>query len=226
MDRIDFSVILASTVHDTKNSLSLLMQSLDELIADAVVTTPEQTRRFAVIHYEATRVNNDLIQMLALYKLNQAQLPLNLNMHPLLDFLEDQMLRYATLLDTRNIGYDIDCDDTLSWVFDADLVAGILNNVITNTLRYTRDHVSVSARQEGKQLVLEIADNGKGYPASMIEQQGNYLKSISFATGSTGLGLHFATEIARLHTKEGVAGHIQLDNGGRLGGGIFRLYLP
>lgn len=226
MESVDFSVILASTVHDTKNSLSLLLQSLDELISDASGVTPEQMRRFAVIHYEASRVNNDLIQMLAMYKLNQAQLPLNLNYHPLRDFLEDQMLRYATLLETRGIGYDIVCDDELAWVFDADLVAGILNNVITNTIRYTRDHLSVTASCSNGLLVLEIADNGAGYPEKMLEQQGNYLKSVNFSTGSTGLGLHFAAQIARLHVKGERSGDIELANGGRLGGGIFRLSLP
>lgn len=226
MSGVDFSVILASTVHDTKNSLGLLLQSLDELISEAGLLTPEQTRRFSVIHYEASRVNNDLIQMLGLFKLNQSQLPLNMNWHPVLDFLEDQLLRYATLLDTRGIRHDIECDDLLNGYFDADLVAGILNNVITNSIRYTETRILVRGALSDGMLMLEIADDGRGYPESMLNHQGNYLKSINFSSGSTGLGLYFAEQIAQLHQQDDRRGYIRLENGGSLGGGVFRVYLP
>jgi hypothetical protein len=40
------------------------------------------------------------------------------------------------------------------------------------------------------------------------------------------LGLYFAARIAALHERNGVRGRIEIANGGTLGGGLFRLYLP
>lgn len=226
MSNVDFSLILASTVHDTKNSLSLLLQSLDELVHEAEQLMPEQIQRFSVIQYEASRVNNDLIQMLGLFKLAQNQLPLNISYYPLSDFLEDQMLRYSTLLDTRGIRYRLSCDEALAGYFDADLVASVLNNVITNTIRYTRDAIRLRAWQQDGLLMIEVADNGQGYPEAMLENEGSYQAGISLNSGSTGLGLYFAQQIAALHEKDGVHGRISLRNGGELGGGLFTLSLP
>ncbi|MBI2380934.1 MAG: HAMP domain-containing histidine kinase [Gammaproteobacteria bacterium] len=226
MEPIDFSVVLASTVHDTKNSLTLLLQSLDEFIGEVEVLTPEQSRQCSVIHYEATRVNNDLIQLLALFKLEQSQLALQLNYHPVLDFLEDQMLRYSLLLDTKGIHHELDCDEVLTWYFDAELVSGVVNNVLANTIRYTRDKVVLRAFEEEGMLCIEVADNGRGYPEKMLSLQHADINSVNFSNGSTGLGLYFARQIAAKHVQDGRSGRIELANGGALGGGVFRLYLP
>jgi len=60
----------------------------------------------------------------------------------------------------------------------------------------------------------------------MIEQQGDYVLGLNQSSGSTGLGLYFAARIAELHERDGRRGRIELGNGGPLGGGEFRIYLP
>ena len=73
---------------------------------------------------------------------------------------------------------------------------------------------------------MSINDDGEGYPAQMIERQEQYVQGINPASGSTGLGLYFAARIAQLHQRNGVPGRTEISNGGPLGGGLFRLYLP
>jgi hypothetical protein len=60
----------------------------------------------------------------------------------------------------------------------------------------------------------------------MIAAQEQYMLGINQSTGSTGLGLYFAGQVARLHARNGVSGRMLLANGQRLPGGEFRLYLP
>ena len=74
--------------------------------------------------------------------------------------------------------------------------------------------------------MIDIADDGIGYPEFMLKEQENFIKSIDHSTGSTGLGLYFAGQIARLHKQGENKGTIKLLNGGELKGGIFRLTLP
>jgi hypothetical protein len=47
-----------------------------------------------------------------------------------------------------------------------------------------------------------------------------------FLTNSTGLGLYFSSEVAKMHKHRGQGGSIALENGGTLGGGCFILRLP
>ncbi len=224
-DKPDFSLIMASTVHDMKNSLSMLLNSL-ETICDDLPEEWKENNKVATIQYEAERVNNDLIQLLGLYRLEHERLSIHVDEQFVKDFLDEQYARYEALLNARNISLEIDCDDDLVGYFDRDMVAGILNNALTNAARYTKDKVKLSAYHEDNYIVLEINDNGTGYPVSMCENPGEVLKGINFESGSTSLGLYFAMHVAELHKQGTRCGHITLDNGGDIGGGIFKIYLP
>ena len=72
---IDFSSVLASTVHEMKNSLCMLLQSIDTMAQDQD-QNPRTAQELAKIHYEASRLNTNLLQMLSLYRVEKAQLPL------------------------------------------------------------------------------------------------------------------------------------------------------
>jgi two-component system sensor histidine kinase SenX3 len=51
-------------------------------------------------------------------------------------------------------------------------------------------------------------------------------KGVNFATNSTGLGLYFSSEVAKMHRNRKLVGSVRLENGGVLGGGCFVLRLP
>ena len=121
--------------------------------------------------------------------------------------------------------YDVDPLSPLGF-FDRELVASVLDNCINNAIRHARQALLISVSDEAGQLVLTINDDGDGYPPQMIERQAEYVQGINHSSGSTGLGLYFAARIAGLHQRGGVSGRTEIANGGVLGGGVFRLYLP
>jgi len=49
---------------------------------------------------------------------------------------------------------------------------------------------------------------------------------VRFSSNSSGLGLYFSSEVARMHRHRQRTGAIALENGGELGGGCFVLRLP
>ncbi len=221
----DFSMVMASSVHDMKNSLSMLLHSL-ELISDELPEEMKKSGKVATLQYEAERVNNDLIQLLGVYRLENDKLSVHIDEHYIRDFLEEQAARYEVLLSSRSIALSIECEDDLIGYFDRDMTAGIINNTLTNAARYTRDKITLKAYHDGHNTVFEITDNGTGYPAAMCNAPGKIFKGIDFETGSTSLGLYFAYQVARLHKQGDQVGSIELENGGDLGGGVFRISLP
>jgi hypothetical protein len=49
---------------------------------------------------------------------------------------------------------------------------------------------------------------------------------VNFLTNSTGLGLYFSSEVAKMHKHRERSGSLRLENGGAYGGGCFVLSLP
>ena len=223
---LDFALLLASSAHDMKNSLSMLLNSLEEMIEEQPPTTDAQARRYAVLRGEAARINNDLVSLLGLYRIQHHRLSLRVDEVFVRDLLEDQAAQQSLLLSTRNIRIEIDCPPDLVWYFDPDLVSGVIANVVVNAARYTADLIGLSARLENGWLRIEVHDNGPGFPASMLGSEQEEGDSISFSSGSTRLGLHFAAQLAHLHERNGRHGYMELSNTGPGGGGVFALYLP
>ncbi|NVJ50818.1 MAG: HAMP domain-containing histidine kinase [Gammaproteobacteria bacterium] len=222
---LDFAMILASAVHDMKNSLSILMNAITVLEKKYPAKDDDDRKQHSVLQYEASRLNAALVQLLGLYKLRSEQLPLNLNYHIVEDFLYDQAAQYEPLAKSKGIDIEIEVEDELEGCFDVDLIASVINNILGNAIRYTTNKITLSSfYQEG--IIIEVIDDGMGYPANMLEQQENFIKSINYSTGSTGLGLYFAGQIARLHTSGEQHGSIELLNKDQGQGGIFRLWLP
>lgn len=223
---LDFSTVIASTVHDMKNSLAMLMQSHSQWLArlpEAQRAGPEQ----GVIDFEFAHLNGMLVQLLGLYKLGVNQMPLQPAYHELDDFIEAQLASHQEVFASRGIiaTYEVDPLSPLGF-FDRELIASVLGNCINNAIRYARESLLITVSDEAGQLVLTINDDGDGYPPEMLERQADNVQGINHSTGSTGLGLYFATRIAALHQRNGVVGRTEISNGGPLGGGVFSLYLP
>ncbi|MCX4029501.1 HAMP domain-containing histidine kinase [Endozoicomonas sp. SM1973] len=225
---IDMSMVLATCAHDIKNSLSMLIQSLDELSVHIPEDNKEAIDNYALLYYESSRINNDLTQLLSFYRLQDQQLIVNKQQLFLIDLIEEQIARNQYLFHYKGVQVGIQCDDNLSWYFDEYLIGCLINNVLVNAARYTKDKVLVLAQQQNNQLILQVHDNGNGFPNEMIACQKAPATLAAPHTGSTYLGLYFAQEIAQIHQQAEQQGSIKLSNDSLINGtgGCFTLYLP
>ena len=223
-DPIGFSAILASTIHDVKNSLSVVLSSLDELVRTAGDSLPAE--RLSKLQYEAQRVNHNLVQLLALYKMENRGLAANIDEYQVRDFLEEVLASEKVILKARKIKLDFTCAADMAWYFDRDLVAGVLRNAVNNAIRYTKDAVLVTGEEKDGYLVLSVNDNGKGFPEGMLAGGAQQGHGVNFSSGNTGLGLYFTSRVAELHKNKDKKGCIELTNGHALGGACFSIKLP
>lgn len=218
-----FDMLIASCIHDMKNAISLILNSVDQLNQDC---NKDTVRHLANLNYEASRLNNDLIHMLGVYRLGQEHLHVVIDEHDIWEVVCDQHLKNASLLEKYGIEFTINGEEDELWYFDPDMVASIINNVIVNTIRYTKSKIAINLFHENDFLCVEICDDGVGYPDDMMTNPGSSENNFDFRNGSTKLGLYFASEIAKMHKNGDKLGYISLQNGGKLGGGVFRLMLP
>lgn len=225
-DDIDFSMVLASSVHDMKNSVGMLLASIEGIIEETPPKNATQAHRFSTLHYEASRINSELIQLLTIYRMQNEFLPLRIDEHYVFDILEDQIARNHILLETKDINLTLDCSEELNWYLDMDLIGSVVHNVVVNCARYTKSEILVKASVENDLLEIIVADNGPGYPDNMVLRPAGQVNDGNVNEGETHLGLYFAERIAQMHTQNNRCGYINLKNGGELGGGIFKLVIP
>jgi signal transduction histidine kinase len=220
---IGFPAILASSVHDIKNSLTALRALLSQL--ENAYQEPKPTE-FRQLEFETNRMNNSLMQLLTLYKIDLSQFCLSIDAHSAADILEDVVAQQSTLLSLSNIQLITECHDELFCYCDNALVSNALCTLVNNAQRYCLSKVMLSVVQEDDYVVFCIEDDGKGYPESLLSFGRKQLPKIDLANGNTGLGLFFSETIAQLHVKGDKRGFILTDNNSRFGGARFKLYLP
>lgn len=228
-EKMNFSDILASTLHDTKNSLGLLFNNLEGIIASCREEHCARHADFYALQYEIQRLNHSLIRLLSLYKAEKSQLTTNIDYHAIADFLDEVAVAHERLLASRDIRVVTECENGLFWAFDRNLIGGVLDNIINNAFRYARSMVKIRAFSENGYLIMQIEDDGTGYPPAMLineHKEPRFKQDIDFKTGSTGLGLYFALMVAAMHANQGKEGFISITNNTEHGGGVFSIYLP
>ena len=220
---IDFSTLLASSVHDIKNSLTSFRALLAQLENNCLTPKPPELKN---LNFEANRMNNSLMQLLILYKIDLSQFSLTIDEHRAEDILEDVVAQQSTLLSLDNIQLMTQCDKTLFCYCDSNLIGNALCTLVNNAHRYCLSKIQISAIQEDDYIIFCIEDDGKGYPENLISSTHKQLPMIDMTAGNTGLGLFFTKTIAQLHVQGKYRGYITTDNKSQFGGARFRLYLP
>jgi K+-sensing histidine kinase KdpD len=223
---IDFASVLASTVHDMKNSLCMLIQSTELIQQESQQLSGSACDELARLNYEANRLNSNLLQLLSLYRLERNQLPVQIDEYCLSDITDEILLKNQFFTKQRQLQFDIEQAEGLCWFFDYDLIINLLNDAVANALRYCTSRILLVVTQQNHCLCVEVHDDGPGFPDFMLNSDNTNMNTPDLANSHTGLGIFFAKLIAAAHINKGRQGNVNLCNGGRLGGGIFRLTLP
>ena len=231
-DAPELSLFLASTAHDMKNSISVLSGTLERLlVAHSAQTDPDYTQ-MAHMLYQTKRLNDNLMQLLALYKqVGTPAYPFDVQPLELGQLVDQVVALERVLLKSRGLKLELDYDPDLVWHFDEDLITGVLSHAINNAIHYTCDTVRLAIRvTDDNWLELRVEDNGPGYPPALLKAGAIATRDtaggMNFLTNSAGLGLYFSSEVAKMHRHRERRGTLRLENGGRYGGGCFILCLP
>jgi K+-sensing histidine kinase KdpD len=225
-EAFDFSSVIAVAIHDMKNSLSLLMQSIEQLTNNIPDTNIEAREGINSVHYEANRMNTTLVQVLSLYRSELNALPINIDESFIIDLLEEVVESNRTYIDQKGIEVNIMVDEELSWYLDRELIYLMVHDVLINAIRYGCNNISLTAITIDDELCIKIQDDGSGYPQAMLDMSTVNLDNFCIAEGRTGLGLFFARLIAQTHKNKNKQGAIKLSNCANSGGSVFELRLP
>ena len=228
---MNMSTFVAAAAHDMKNSVSVIAAYLEDALHELAKMDADRpsaaTLSTCQALYETQRVNGNLVQLMAIYKLEEGMYPFEPAEIRLDEFTEELLGRVRPL--ARLKGLELRCETQAGvqdWVFDHDLIGSVLIQALFGAVRYARQTVRLNLSVCEDRLEMEVADDGEGFPEFMLAQGFPSRQGIDVHTGSTGVGLFFARLAAGLHRRGDVSGSTRLSNGGALGGGRFALVLP
>jgi signal transduction histidine kinase len=212
-----FIDVLASGVHDTKNTLFDALSRIDAVrhtLASSGAAPAEPLALLSEAYVAVERSADRLSKLLSAYRLIRRENPVVLLPTPLRDLAEYVRLRAtAEWQGTATLAIDPVPDDV--WIMDRELIADCLVNALTNAARYASGKVVLGMRAESDWLCITVTDDGPGYADEVIGGQ--------MPAGS--IGLFIAGKLASLHERNGRRGKLTLATG-PAGGAVFSLLLP
>jgi K+-sensing histidine kinase KdpD len=224
---VDLTSAFAMVSHDIKNSLGVLLKFIGTISESCDKHICAGLEQCADMEYEVRRINNNLVKLLTLFKVEEGIYLLNVDAHSVKEFLDEAVLEHSVIMKQKGIECVVECDHDLYWYFDRNLMLGVMANAINNALRYTSDRIHLHAESTINGLSIAVEDNGDGFPSSMLAQQNGLINAESgFISNNTGLGLFFTQTVLNLHQYNGKSGRVSLANQVRCKGGVFSVVVP
>jgi len=200
--------LFAAVVHDVKNQLAELSLRLGK--------RGDAQKEMEIAISAARRLS----EMLLVHRQENELLSVNSDSVNASDFLQMLAAEYRELFPNLLIEINDKNAPKLAF-FDDALVRMALGNAIHNACRIAQSRVQLSTFEKDKMIVLEVRDDGPGYPDCMLAE--GISTPMPVSGRGTGLGLYLARKIAELHHLENRHGYVELSNEN---GAVFRMILP
>ena len=100
---------------------------------------------------------------------------------------------------TRGIEIEMECPPNLFFRGERQDLEEMAGNLIDNACKWARHLVTVTARREGAQLVLDIADDGPGLTEEERSRVGTRGERLDESVPGSGLGLAIVHDISKLY---------------------------
>jgi len=216
------NALLSALSHDLRGPLATLVGAGTALCEERV--EPRERHEISrMVAQEAARLNRIVSRLLELTRLESGGVVTKPTLQAIDEIIGAALDRLESQLRGRAVRTDVPEAVPLA-AFDPVLIEQVLVNLLENVVRHTPDGspVDISVRYDGTQILVEVADSGRGVPAGDEERVFEKLYRVSHKhDGGMGLGLSICRAIVAAH-----AGRIWLENrpGGR--GVVVRMTLP
>ena len=202
--RVDF---VANASHELRTPLATLIGYTETLREQGEEIDSETRERFlAVVHDEARRMQRVVEDLISLSRIEAEKFTAPTEAVELQPLIEQALGSVKRAADERRSTLVSEVDQDLPAVAgDRSQVLQLLDNLITNALRYGEPEtpVTVSAHAEGSMAHLAVRDEGEGIAPEHVKRVTERFYRVdtsrSRSLGGTGLGLSIVKHIVERH---------------------------
>ncbi len=198
---------VSNVSHELKTPLSSI-KVLTEAILLQQNVEPEMYIEFLQdINSEVDRMTNIVNDLLALVKLDQSEITLNIQEVDSAELLNNLIKRLKPLANKKDIELVSDIVEGIKIEVDTVKISLAISNIIENAIKYTNSHgegvVKITTMCDNQSLFIDVTDNGIGMNSEELSKIFTRFyrvdKTRDRETGGTGLGLSITHSTILLH---------------------------
>jgi signal transduction histidine kinase/CheY-like chemotaxis protein len=195
---------LAMLAHELRNPLAAVNNAVTVL----KMSTDEESRDWAngVVERQVRQLVRLIDDLLDVSRITSGKIRLRKEFVDASAVLDQAIESARPLIDERRHALTVSVErGQLPLHVDVTRVGQIALNLLANAAKYTEDggRIQLTARREGKQVVLGVRDNGMGIPPERLPEmfrlfaQGD--RSLARSEGGLGIGLTIVQKLAEMH---------------------------
>lgn len=189
--------------HELRTPLTLILGPLDDLMEDRHLPT-QSRKRVAMIQKSAERLRSLINKILDFRKMETQNRKLIVAKGDIGQFVSEICLNYKELYNNPMVHFSYEIADGLPNIyFDSEIITTILNNYLSNAIKYTEKGSISTTVQEGGDgfITISVADTGYGIASDALSHifERYYQAEGSHQASGTGIGLALVKSLADLH---------------------------
>ena len=199
---------IAGVSHELKTPIGII-EGYAEGLKDNIVEGEAREFYLDVIIDESKKMNNMVMDMLELSKLESGHISLKINPFDIKTLTEITIEKYKNKFKEGNIKINLVFNLTNSLVLGEEFkIEQVITNFITNALKYTPDNqeINILLEEKDSRVIFIIENTGVHIPKDCLDKIWHQFyrldKSRSRAMGSSGLGLSIVKTILTLHNSK------------------------
>ncbi|WP_321426071.1 two-component regulator propeller domain-containing protein [uncultured Bacteroides sp.] len=195
--------------HELRTPLTLIIGPLEDMMKEKSLQV-KQAHKISVIHQSAIRLLNLINQILEFRKTETQNRNLCVRKDNIAELIQEIGLKYKELNRKPNVDFNIVVEkEDMSLVFDKEVVTIILDNFISNAIKYTeKGAITISLYSTLKDQIeyteIKVSDTGYGIEPNALPRifERYYQANSKYQASGTGIGLALVKNLAELHEGE------------------------
>jgi len=208
-----YNTLLNSLSHELRTPISTILGAVDTL-KESKLTENQKLQLLNEIDIASERLNRQVENLLNMSRLESGMLKLKLDWCDINDLVNSVIQKLAISSNNRRIEF-ITNEKLPLFKLDAGIIDQVLHNLIHNAILYTPigSVIKIDASSDYGCLIMEISDNGPGFPKQEIDQVfDKFYRLPQTKTGGSGLGLSIVKGFVEAHSGNIILKN--LENGG------------
>ncbi len=195
--------MVSNITHELSTPITSIGLLADTLLTFAEREKPKRIRKMAKDIRRETDTLMQLVQeMRDLSLIESGQMPIRLTPSAVRPIVTRTLEQLESLAENKEQTIEVNVPDDLIVLADEIQMQRALKNIVHNAIKFTQQggHIWISARSEGTEAIISVADNGPGIPAEDLPRVFERFFQVDPARrDGTGLGLAIVRHIVRAH---------------------------
>ncbi len=192
--------------HEFRTPLTLIKGPIERLLNNENVDDPKKI--YKMIKRNSDKLFNLINELLDLSKLETGNLKLNAHKTDIVVITKDIVMSFESLAQKKGIELTINSsNDIIEFHFDKEKIQKILNNLLSNSFKFTpyggKISVALENNIEEKTVLIKVIDTGIGISnhelPKIFDRFYQATHTITKGVEGTGIGLSLTKELVELH---------------------------